>query len=59
MHALHDLVVAGKIRYLGASSMWTYEFVMMQSYAEKMGLTKFVAMQVRTIQNFRLDYPDC
>lgn len=48
MHALHDLVVAGKIRYLGASSMWTYQFVMMQAYAEKNGLTKFVAMQVRT-----------
>ncbi|CAI7632552.1 hypothetical protein PCG10_006801 [Penicillium crustosum] len=47
MHALHDLVVSGKIRYLGASSMWTYQFVMMQAYAEKNGLTKFIAMQNR------------
>jgi aryl-alcohol dehydrogenase-like predicted oxidoreductase len=48
MHALHDLVIAGKIRYLGASSMWAYQFAMMQAYAEKNGLTKFIAMQVRT-----------
>ncbi|KAJ5971526.1 uncharacterized protein N7479_001444 [Penicillium vulpinum] len=47
MHALHDLVIAGKIRYIGASSMWTYQFAMMQAYAEKMGLTKFIAMQNR------------
>ncbi|KAJ5416309.1 hypothetical protein PENPOL_c019G08592 [Penicillium polonicum] len=51
MHALHDLVVAGKIRYLGASSMWAYQFAMMQAYAEKNGLTKFIAMQVRTESN--------
>ncbi|KAJ5779899.1 hypothetical protein N7457_007619 [Penicillium paradoxum] len=47
MHALHDLVTAGKIRYLGASSMWTYQFAMMQAYADKKGLTKFIAMQNR------------
>ncbi|KAJ6162588.1 hypothetical protein N7497_002567 [Penicillium chrysogenum] len=47
MHALHDLVIAGKIRYLGASSMWAYQFAMMQAYAEKNGLTKFIAMQNR------------
>ncbi|QKX61387.1 uncharacterized protein TRUGW13939_08535 [Talaromyces rugulosus] len=47
MRALHDLVTAGKIRYIGASSMWTYEFAMMQFYAEKNGWTKFVAMQNR------------
>lgn len=46
MHALHDLVTSGKIRYLGASSMWTYQFAMMQAYAEQKGLTKFIAMQV-------------
>lgn len=49
MHALHDLVIAGKIRYIGASSMWAYQFAMMQAYAEQHGLTKFIAMQVRTI----------
>lgn len=46
MCALHDLVKAGKIRYLGASSMWTYQFAMMQFCAEKNGWTKFSAMQV-------------
>lgn len=28
--------------------MWAYQFAMMQAYAEKNGLTKFIAMQVRT-----------
>ncbi|KAK4078938.1 hypothetical protein Trihar35433_43 [Trichoderma harzianum] len=45
MRALHDLVTAGKIRYIGASSMWTWQFAMMQFCAEKNGWTKFVAMQ--------------
>lgn len=49
MRALHDLVTAGKIRYIGASSMWTYQFASMQFCAEKNGWTKFVAMQVRII----------
>ncbi|KAF3396444.1 Aldo-keto reductase dtxS3 [Penicillium rolfsii] len=45
MEALHDLVRAGKVRYLGASSMWTYQFVQMQHCAERHGWTKFVCMQ--------------
>ncbi|OJD15513.1 hypothetical protein AJ78_04244 [Emergomyces pasteurianus Ep9510] len=45
MKALHDLVQAGKIRYIGASSMWTYQFARMQFIAEKNGWTKFVSMQ--------------
>ncbi|CAG9945020.1 unnamed protein product [Clonostachys rosea f. rosea IK726] len=45
METLHNLVVAGKIRYIGASSMWTYQFAMMQFCAEKHGWTKFIAMQ--------------
>ncbi|KAI9751150.1 MAG: hypothetical protein M1815_001340 [Lichina confinis] len=45
MEALHDLVKSGKVRYIGASSMWTYQFVMMQALAEKRGWTKFVSMQ--------------
>ncbi|KAI9886537.1 MAG: hypothetical protein M1823_001648 [Watsoniomyces obsoletus] len=45
MEALHDLVKAGKVRYIGASSMWTYQFAMMQSVAEQRGWTKFVSMQ--------------
>jgi aryl-alcohol dehydrogenase-like predicted oxidoreductase len=45
MEALHDLVRSGKVRYIGASSMWTYEFAMMQFCAERRGWTKFVSMQ--------------
>ncbi|KAL9624630.1 MAG: hypothetical protein Q9160_001295 [Pyrenula sp. 1 TL-2023] len=45
MKALHDLVQSGKVRYLGASSMWCYQFSHMQHVAELKGLTKFVSMQ--------------
>lgn len=45
MEALHDLVKAGKVRYIGASSMWAYQFAQMQFVAEKHGWTKFVSMQ--------------
>jgi aryl-alcohol dehydrogenase-like predicted oxidoreductase len=45
MEALHDLVKSGKVRYIGASSMWAVEFAQMQFAAEKHGWTKFVSMQ--------------
>ncbi|KAL1989108.1 hypothetical protein VTN96DRAFT_5871 [Rasamsonia emersonii] len=45
MKALHDLVQSGKVRYIGASSMWTYQFATLQFIAEKNGWTKFVSMQ--------------
>ncbi len=45
MTALHDLVTSGKVRYLGASSMWAWQFAKMQHAAERLGLTKFVSMQ--------------
>ena len=45
MKALDDLVSWGKVRYIGASSMWAYQFAKMQSVAEKNGWTKFVSMQ--------------
>lgn len=45
MRALHDLVQSGKVRYIGASSMWAYQFVLMQACAEKNGWTKFISMQ--------------
>lgn len=45
MEALHDLVKSGKVRYIGASSMWTYQFATMQFTAEKHGWTKFISMQ--------------
>lgn len=45
MEALHDVVKAGKARYIGASSMYTWQFAQMQFAAERHGWTKFVAMQ--------------
>ncbi|WP_203568371.1 aldo/keto reductase [Aestuariimicrobium ganziense] len=45
MEALHDVVKAGKARYIGASSMWAWQFSKMQYTAELNGWTKFVSMQ--------------
>ncbi len=45
MEALHDVVKAGKARYLGASSMWAWQFAEMQHTAERHGWTRFVSMQ--------------
>jgi len=45
MGALHELVRAGKVRYLGASSMWAWQFAKMQYAAERHGWTRFVSMQ--------------
>jgi aryl-alcohol dehydrogenase-like predicted oxidoreductase len=45
MSALHDLVRAGKVRYIGASSMWAWQFAKAQRAAERNGLTPFVSMQ--------------
>jgi aryl-alcohol dehydrogenase-like predicted oxidoreductase len=45
MKALNDLVVSGKVRYIGASSMRTWQFAMLQDTAEKNGWVKFVSMQ--------------
>jgi aryl-alcohol dehydrogenase-like predicted oxidoreductase len=42
MKALHDLVQSGKVRYIGASSMWATQFARMQWCAEKHGWTKFI-----------------
>ena len=45
MEALHDVVKAGKARYLGASSMYAWQFAKMQHAAERNGWTPFVSMQ--------------
>ncbi|MGW3206941.1 aldo/keto reductase [Streptomyces sp. NPDC001135] len=45
LEALHDLVKAGKVRYIGASSMYAWEFSKLQYTAERHGWTKFVSMQ--------------
>ncbi|WP_229940131.1 aldo/keto reductase [Plantibacter cousiniae (nom. nud.)] len=45
MEALHDVVKAGKVRYLGASAMWAWQFATMQHAADLHGWTRFVSMQ--------------
>ena len=45
MEALHDVVKAGKARYLGASSMLAWQFAKMQHAAQAHGWTGFVSMQ--------------
>jgi len=45
MQALHDAVRSGKVRYLGASSMWAWQFSKMQYLAQLSGWTRFVSMQ--------------
>jgi aryl-alcohol dehydrogenase-like predicted oxidoreductase len=45
MEALHDLVKAGKVRYIGASAMWAWQFAKMQHAADLNGWTRFVSMQ--------------
>src|SRR3954468_21996574 len=45
MEALHDVVKAGKARYLGASSMYAWQFAKAQHVAERHGWTGFVSMQ--------------
>ena len=45
MEALHDVVRAGKARYIGASSMYAWQFAKAQHAAEIHGFTRFVSMQ--------------
>jgi 1-deoxyxylulose-5-phosphate synthase len=45
MEALHDVVRSGKARYIGASSMFSWQFAKAQYTAEAHGWTKFVSMQ--------------
>jgi 1-deoxyxylulose-5-phosphate synthase len=45
MEALHDVVRSGKARYLGASTMYAWQFERLQNLADMNGWTKFVAMQ--------------
>jgi len=45
MEALHDIVKAGKVRYIGASSMYAWQFAKLQHTAAMNGWTQFVAMQ--------------
>ena len=45
MEALHDVVKAGKARYIGASAMWAWQFQQALHVAEQHGWTRFVSMQ--------------
>lgn len=45
MEALHDVVKAGKARYIGASSMYSWQFAKAQYTADRHGWTRFVSMQ--------------
>ncbi|AWS46183.1 aldo/keto reductase [Streptosporangium sp. 'caverna'] len=45
MEALHDVVRAGKARYIGASSMYAWQFAKAQHIAQTAGWTRFVSMQ--------------
>ncbi len=45
MEALHDIVKAGKVRYIGASAMYAWQFQKALHVAEKHGWTRFVSMQ--------------
>ena len=43
--ALHDVVKAGKARYIGASSMFAWQFARMLYASDRLGVTRFVTMQ--------------
>jgi aryl-alcohol dehydrogenase (NADP+) len=45
LEALHDVVHAGKARYLGASSMWAWQFAKMLDKSDRHGWDRFVSMQ--------------
>jgi aryl-alcohol dehydrogenase-like predicted oxidoreductase len=45
MEALHDIVRAGKARYIGASSMFAWQLAKAQALAERRGWTRFASMQ--------------
>ncbi len=45
LEALHDVVKMGKARYIGASSMWAWQFMKMLKTQEANGWTRFVSMQ--------------
>ncbi|MFD1545734.1 aldo/keto reductase [Nonomuraea guangzhouensis] len=45
MEALHDVVRSGKVRYIGASTMWAWQFAKAQHVAQDNRWTRFVSMQ--------------
>lgn len=63
LETLNDLVRAGKVRYLGASSMWAWQFAKAQFTARLNGWTQFISMQAQynllTREDEREMYPFC
>jgi aryl-alcohol dehydrogenase-like predicted oxidoreductase len=58
MEVLHDVIKAGKVRYIGASSMYAWQFAKLQQAAERGGWTKFVSMQNQYNLLRRQDEPE-
>jgi 1-deoxyxylulose-5-phosphate synthase len=58
MEALHDTIRAGKVRYIGASSMYAWQFAKLQHAADIGGWTRFVSMQNQYNLLRRHDEPD-
>ena len=58
MEALHDILKAGKVRYLGASSMYAWQFAKLQHAADQGGWTRFVSMQNQYNLLRRQDEPE-
>ena len=58
MEALHDLIRAGKVRYIGASSMYGWQFAKMQHAADLGRWTRFVSMQNQYNLLRRQDEPE-
>lgn len=63
MEALHDVVKSGKVRYIGASSMWAHQFLEYQYTARMNGWTEFISMQNLYNATYREEeremYPAC
>ena len=55
MEALHDVVKSGKAQYIGASTMWAWQFAKAQEVAKANGWTKFVSMQNQISLLYRED----
>jgi aryl-alcohol dehydrogenase-like predicted oxidoreductase len=53
MEVLHDVVKEGKARYIGASSMWAWQFAKYQHAADINGWTPFVSMQNQVSLTYR------
>jgi 1-deoxyxylulose-5-phosphate synthase len=58
MEALHDVVKAGKVRYIGASSMYAWQFAKLQHAADLGRWTRFVSMQNQYSLICRTDEPE-